>query len=135
MNRKKSRRVAMELCYSMEISKDEPSLVLENFLDNYEEDKTILDKEYIIEILNAVNENKTRIDSKIEEFLKGWKLSRISKVNLSILRLAISEMLYIDDVPKKVAINEALDVAKEYSDEKSVAFINGILDNIYKEEK
>ncbi|ERK31193.1 transcription antitermination factor NusB [Clostridium intestinale] len=134
MNRKKSRRVAMELCYSMEISKDEPSLVLENFLDNYEEDKTILDKEYIIKILNAVNENKTSIDSKIEELLKGWKLSRISKVNLSILRLAISEMLYIDDVPKKVAINEALDVAKEYSDEKSVAFINGILDNIYKEE-
>lgn len=118
----------------MEISKDEPSLVLENFLENYEEDKTILDREYIIKILNAVNENKTSIDSKIEEFLKGWKLSRISKVNLSILRLAISEMLYIDDVPKKVAINEALDVAKEYSDEKSVAFINGILDNIYKEE-
>jgi len=134
MNRKKSRRVAMELCYSMEISKDEPSLVLENFLENYEEDKTVLDKENIITILNAVNENKTSIDSKIEEFLKGWKLSRISKVNLSILRLAISEMLYIDDVPKKVAINEALDVAKEYSDEKSVAFINGILDNIYKEE-
>lgn len=134
MNRKKSRRVAMELCYSMEISKDEPSLVLENFLENYEEDKTILDKEYIIKILNAVNENKTSIDSKIEELLKGWKLSRISKVNLSILRLAISEMLYIDDVPKKVAINEALDVAKEYSDEKSVAFINGILDNIFKEE-
>jgi len=134
MNRKKSRRVAMELCYSMEISKDEPSLVLENFLENYEEDKTVLDKEYIIKILNAVNENKTSIDAKIEAFLKGWKLSRISKVNLSILRLAISEMLYIDDVPKKVAINEALDVAKEYSDEKSVAFINGILDNIYKEE-
>lgn len=134
MNRKKSRRVAMELCYSMEISKDEPSLVMENFLDNYEEDKSILDREYIIKILNAVNENKINIDSKIEELLKGWKLSRISKVNLSILRVAISEMLYIDDVPKKVAINEALDVAKEYSDEKSVSFINGILDNIYKEE-
>ena len=135
MNRKKSRRVAMELCYSMEISKDEPSLVMETFLENYEGEKEILDNQYIIKILEVVYNHKQDIDLKIEEFLKGWKLSRISKVNLSILRVAISEMLYIEDIPNKVAINEALEVAKEYSDEKAVSFINGILDNIHKENK
>lgn len=133
MNRKKSRRIAMELCYSMEISKEEPNLVIESFLDNYEGDREILDNEYIIKVLKEVHENKQNIDSKIEEFLKGWKLSRISKVNLSILRVAVCEMIYIDDIPEKVAINEALEVTKEYSDEKSVSFVNGILDNIYKE--
>lgn len=132
MDRRRSRRVAMELCYSMEISKEEPSLVIENFLENFEGENTWLDKEYINKVLQIVNENKEAIDSKIEEFLKGWKLNRISKVNLSILRLAIGEILFVEDIPEKVSINEALDITKAYSDEKSVSFINGILDNIYR---
>lgn len=79
-----------------------------------------------------MEENRENIDKKIEDSLTKWKLDRISKVNLSILRLAIGEMLYIEDVPEKVAINEAIEMTKKYSDEKSVSFINGVLDKAFK---
>ncbi|MDD7793937.1 transcription antitermination factor NusB [Clostridium sp. 'White wine YQ'] len=133
MNRKKSRKVAMELCYSMEISKESPEEIFESFLDNYNEDKTVLETNYILDILNLVNAHKEEIDKKIEPNLRGWKLDRISKVNLSILRIAVAEILFIEDIPNKVSINEALELTKEYSDEKSVSFVNGVLDSINKE--
>ncbi|WP_238882789.1 transcription antitermination factor NusB [Clostridium sp. YIM B02551] len=133
MNRKKSRKVAMELCYSMEISKESPEEIFENFIDNYNEDKTVLETNYILDILNLIKTNKEQIDNKIEPYLRGWKLDRISKVNLSILRIAVAEILFIEDIPNKVSINEALELTKEYSDEKSVSFVNGVLDSINKE--
>ncbi|MBL4931015.1 transcription antitermination factor NusB [Clostridium paridis] len=133
MNRKKSRKVAMELCYSMEISKESPEEIFENFIDNYNEDKTVLETNYILDTLNLINTHKEQIDKKIEPYLRGWKLDRISKVNLSILRIAVAEILFIEDIPNKVSINEALELTKEYSDEKSVSFVNGVLDSINKE--
>ncbi|MEQ8153571.1 MAG: transcription antitermination factor NusB [Clostridiaceae bacterium] len=132
MNRKKSRKVAMELCYSMEISKETPEEIYESFIDNYEGDISQLDKVYILELLNLIKTHKDEIDKKIQPHLRGWKLERISKVNLSILRIATAEMLYIEEIPDKVSINEALELTKEYSDEKSVSFINGVLDSINK---
>ncbi|MEQ8197924.1 MAG: transcription antitermination factor NusB [Clostridiaceae bacterium] len=132
MNRKKSRKVAMELCYSMEISKETPEEIYESFIDNYEGDISQLDKVYILELLNLIKTHKDEIDEKIQPHLRGWKLERISKVNLSILRIATAEMLYIEEIPDKVSINEALELTKEYSDEKSVSFINGVLDSINK---
>ncbi|MDZ4907275.1 transcription antitermination factor NusB, partial [Clostridium perfringens] len=90
------------------------------------------DLEYIRGILAKVEENINVIDKKIEEALTNWKLDRVSKVNLSILRLAIGEMLYLDDVPEKVAINEAIELTKKYSDENSVSFVNGVLDKAFK---
>ena len=72
------------------------------------------------------------IDEAIKAALDKWKIDRISKVNLTILRLAVYGMKYVDDVPAKVAINEAIEIAKVYSDEKSVSFINGVLDKVLK---
>lgn len=132
MSRKLSREKAMELVFSMMLTKESYDEVIETFVDNYEEDIKKLDLEYIKEVLKGVEENKESIDNLIKENLQKWKIERVSKVNLAILRLAVYEMKYVKDVPEKVAINEALEITKRYSDEKSVSFINGVLDNIYK---
>ena len=68
----------------------------------------------------------------IKAALDKWKIDKILKVKLTIIRLAVYEMKYVDDVPAKVAINEAIEIAKVYSDEKSVSFINGVLDKVLK---
>ncbi|MGG7143649.1 transcription antitermination factor NusB [Clostridium nigeriense] len=132
MNRKRSREIAMELLFGMTLSKNTLEETIETFVEDFEMNLNTIDLEYIKEILLKVEKNKEVIDKKIEESLTNWKLDRISKVNLSILRLAIGEMIYIEDVPEKVAINEAIELTKKYSDEKSVSFVNGVLDNAFK---
>ena len=133
MSRKKSREKAMELLFGMELSKETPNEILETFVENYEVNIKELDLEYIKELLEGIYENKDEIDSKIEGSLQSWKLDRISKINLTILRLGIFEMKYSDEVPDRVALNEALELTKVYSDEKSVSFINGVLDKVLKD--
>ena len=130
MSRKKSREKAMEILFSMSLTKDNSDEALESFVENYEEDIKELDLDYIKSILEGVENNKNEIDSFIEKNLKNWKLDRVSKVNLAILRIAIYEMKNCEDVPGKVAVNEALELCKKYSDEKSVSFINGVLDKL-----
>ncbi|GAA0085007.1 transcription antitermination factor NusB [Clostridium sp. CTA-7] len=132
MNRKKSREIAMELLFGMTLSKNTLEETIETFIEDYEMNLKTIDLEYIRGILAKVEENINVIDKKIEEALTNWKLDRVSKVNISILRLAIGEMLYLDDVPEKVAINEAIELTKKYSDEKSVSFVNGVLDKAFK---
>lgn len=122
----------MELLFSMELSKSSVEEVVEVFVDNYEDNIKEIDLEYIKSVLNGVVDNKEEIDKIIEENLQNWKINRISKVNLAILRLGVYEMVYNRDVPNRVALNEALELTKVYSDEKSVSFINGVLDKILK---
>lgn len=89
---------------------------------------------YIQSVINGVDEKQSELDELISQHLKkGWTLRRISKVALSILRLAVYEMKYVDDVPQKVAINEAVNLAKEYGGEEDAKFINGILGAIAKD--
>lgn len=132
MNRKKSREIAMELLFGMTLSKNTLEETIEYFIEDYEMKLETIDVEYIKNILEVVENNRDILDEKITSALVNWKLDRISKVNLTILRLAIAEMLYLDDVPEKVAINEAIELTKTYSDEKSVSFVNGVLDNAFK---
>jgi len=77
-------------------------------------------------------DNQREIDALIVRFSKNWKLSRIAKVELTILRLAVFEILYRPDIPLRVTLNEAIELAKRYGDENSRNFINGILDAIAK---
>lgn len=132
MKRQKSREIAMELLFGMALSKNSYEETIETFIDNYEMDLNTIDLEYVKNTVKVVTENLEKIDSIIIESLVNWKLDRISKVNLTILRLAVGEMLFIEDVPEKVAINEAIELTKKYSDEKSVSFINGVLDKAFK---
>ena len=124
--------IAMELLFGMALSKNSYEETIENFVEDYEMDLTTIDLDYVKEAVKVVNDNLSKIDEIITESLVNWKLDRISKVNLTILRLAVAEMLYVEDVPEKVAINEAIELTKKYSDEKSVSFINGVLDKAFK---
>jgi len=130
MNRILSREKTMELLFGMTLSKDTIEEVVETFEENYEGNIKDIDLTYVKQALIGVENNKEVIDKIIETNLHNWKIDRISKVNLSILRLATYELLYDDEVPRSVAINEALEITRRYSDEKSVGFINGVLDKI-----
>ncbi len=92
-------------------------------------------KEYLNDILFGVSRNEERINKLIQENLKeNWTIDRVSKINISLLKLAIYEMIY-SNLPYKVAINEVIELGKRYSDEQAGAFINGILASIVKKEK
>lgn len=132
MNRKRSREIAMELLFGMTLSKNTLEETIETFIEDYEMNLNTIDLEYIKNILEKVNSNLVELDKKIEESLNKWKIDRVSKVNLTILRLALAEIIYCDDVPSPVAINEAIELTRKYSDEKSVAFVNGALDKLVK---
>jgi len=132
MSRKASRETAFRFLYSLEISKDGSDTGLNLFFENndIEDDDT---KEYVIETVKGITENLVNIEEIISSNLKkDWTISRIPKVDVALLKLAIYEIKYTD-LPFKVAINEAIELAKEYSDETSPSFINGVLASVMKE--
>lgn len=130
MNRSAIREQAFKLIYSLEIQKQEP---LEEQIQIYLENNHISDKkaqEYINDAVLGIEKNKDEILSSIEKNLRAeWKIERISKIDLSILKLAIYEIKY-KDIPFKVVINEAVELAKKYGEDSSKNFINGILASV-----
>ena len=90
--------------------------------------------DYARSIALGVEEKKDNLDGLSEKYSKGWKVKRLPKVNLAILRLAAYEILFVDDVPESVAINEAVELAKKYSGESDYSFINGVLGALVKGE-
>lgn len=88
------------------------------------------DHEYILDVVDGVYKNMNFINNLIETHSKGWKISRISRVDLSILRLSIYEICFRDDIPYSVSVNEAVELAKKYSNEDAGSFVNGILSKI-----
>ena len=133
MNRSAIRENAFKLIYSLEIQKTEN---LEEQIDLFFESNDIKDEEakkYIKNAVLGIEKNKGEILKNIEKNLKeDWKLSRISKMDLSILKLAIYEIQF-NEIPYKVAINEAVELAKKYGEDKSKNFVNGILASIVKD--
>ncbi|MBU5590751.1 transcription antitermination factor NusB [Clostridium sp. MSJ-4] len=132
MNRTKSREVALELVFQMMLNKENSEETFESFMENTDYDISELDINYIKSIMEGIDSKKEELDLEIEKYMVNWKLPRISKVNHSILRIGAYEILYLKDVPYKVAINEALELTRKYSEDKSVSFINGVLDKISK---
>lgn len=130
MGRRVSREVAMKLLYQTEIQKEDREWQIEYVLNNKSFDSK--DKQYIKDIVWGVLGNKGKIDSLIEKYAIGWKLNRISRVDLSILRVSIYEILFRDDIPYNVSVNEAIEMAKKYSTEEAGSFINGILSKVPK---
>lgn len=87
--------------------------------------------EYLMQLVNGVNEHLPEIDAAISAHLKkGWPISRLNKTDLTLMRIAVYEIKFVDDVPNKVSLNEALELSKEFSDETSRRFINGVLSNL-----
>ena len=133
MNRSAMRENAFKLIYSLEIQKPEK---IQEQIDLFFESNEIKEEEtikYISDVILGINKNEEQILKDIEKNLKEeWKLNRISKMDLSILKLAIYEIKY-NDIPYKVAINEAVELAKKYGEDKSKNFVNGILASIVKD--
>ena len=135
MKRSAIRELTFRLIYSLEIQKAEN---IEEQIEIYLECEEIVEndaKEYIIDAVKGIEEHKEEINNLIRKNLKAdWTLERISKVDFSILKLAIYEIKF-KNLPYKVAINEALEIAKKYGETSSRNFINGILASIVKEEQ
>lgn len=133
MSRTEIRELAFQLIYSLEIQNKED---LQEKIDLYLEDNEIEDdaaREYIIDAVNGISANEAEIVEIIKSILaEKWTIERISKINLSILKLAIYEMKY-KEIPFKAEINEAIELAKKYGDESSGKFINGALAKAVKE--
>ena len=97
------------------------------------EDREIASDAYISETYFGVLEHKAEIDAYISKFSKGWAVDRIAPVTRNILRIAIFEMLKCPDIPTRVSINEAIELAKKYDEDKAKAFVNGILNSVKEE--
>jgi len=126
MSRKKARDNAFKCVYELEFGRDEN---IEKILKNcYEENNNKPDEmEYIEMVLKGVKENLAQIDNVILSKLKNWSIERIAKIDLAILRLAIYEINYMDDIPEKVSANEAVELAKTYGNNDSKSFVNGVI--------
>lgn len=122
MRRAKQREQAFYLVFEQQFSGEEPSEAMALYAENMEELG-----EYSRALYSGVCDKLEAIDETISANLKGWKLSRVSKVNLAILRLAVYEICFSEEVPDSVAINEAVELAKTYGGEDDSAFINGVL--------
>ena len=130
MKRTEAREHIFKMVFGLEFNTaDEMPQQLEMYFDQLEEAKE-KDREYIQKKAQAVAERKEEIDKLINEHTTGWKTTRMNKVDLTILRLAVCEMKWDDDVPVSVAINEAVELAKRFGGDESPSFINGVLARI-----
>lgn len=153
-----SREYMMKLIYQSDVTKEEMETMLDGFLNNnleyivnrYEELRLqysnnpelelgnleiedVVDKTYMIKICNLLKENNDKINELINKYAKNWTIERMPKVDLAILKLSICEILFMEEIPNKVSINEAVEIAKVYCDDKTPKFINGILGSVVNE--
>ncbi len=126
--RRKSREIAIQILYQLEINETDIDDAVSTYWDAYDPSPDL--KEFSSHILKGVFRHRKEIDSLISKTSNHWSLRRMPPVDRSILRAAIFEILYCPDIPIKVSIDEAIELAKKYGTEKSSAFINGILDKI-----
>ncbi|MBQ3222285.1 MAG: transcription antitermination factor NusB [Clostridia bacterium] len=127
MDRTQARAAAMQLVYEKEMGGDGGIDTRIGLLEIAEEDKNT---KYVDELVEAVEKNLTAIDEKISSFLRsGWRLERITRVDLCILRVGVAEMLYCG-TPAAVVINEAIELSRKYSTEEIGSFINGVLGSV-----
>ena len=134
MSRKLARELTFKVVFSTNFQNDVTDVenLIENLVKDNElkEEVTSEDRKYIEEIAFGVLKNTEELDEQIKKYLKGWTMDRIGQTDLAILRLAIYEILFRDDIPYKVSINEAVELAKVFCDDASPAFINGVLAGI-----
>lgn len=127
-----TRRQAREEAFILIFEKQFNSLEVSEILEIAKEVRDLEPDEYINFVFSGVYENLEAIDTIISENAIGWKINRISKVSLCILRLAIFEIKFVEDIPTSVSINEAVELAKKYATKEDASFINGILSTVEK---
>ena len=139
MTRSVARHLAIQLCFAASASGREPKELAEDFFGEehfatlselegpYTERPGEREMDYILRLSTLVWEKKDELDAVIERYARGWRPERISKTALAVLRCAVCEILYIEDVPTGAAINEAVELDKYYDEPETVAFVNGVL--------
>jgi len=132
--RTKARECALQILYTMDIAGVQLEVALSDFWNEHPSfEKEIRD--FAKGLLEGINENTEKINKTISEYATNWTMKRMAVVDRNILRLATYELLFREDIPPKVTINEAVDIAKKFGDANSGKFVNGILDKIGKEAK
>jgi N utilization substance protein B len=131
--RRKARESALQFLFQDDFSSDEDikrdlQERFDMFCDFYEVSRKA--RSYTLDLVRGISENRETIDSLIRQSAKNWRLERIAITDRNLLRIGVFEMLYCDDIPDQVAINEAVEIAKRYGSEESPSFINGILDAV-----
>jgi N utilization substance protein B len=124
MTRKEAREEAFRLLFETEFQKENDPAEIYALS---KEDREFLENDYIKTVYFGVQEHMAEIDEMIMRHSKGWKTERITPVSRSVIRLCIFEMLYLDDIPNAVSLNEAIELVKRFDDLKMKAFVNGLL--------
>ncbi|MNS24466.1 hypothetical protein D3C72_563140 [compost metagenome] len=134
MKRRLAREIAVQSLYQMEMNDVEANeavtMLLSEAGGENESEVELSDMgtpEFVLELVNGVWEKKSEIDVLLGDYLKGWQISRLSRVDRQVLRLAAYEMIYRDDAPAKVVVNEAIELAKHFGTTESGKFVNGVL--------
>lgn len=125
MSRRSAREKAFMFLYQIEIQRDNIDAQLEQFLEDREVKPA--DRPYLLELVHGVNARRSELDRRFAPLLHRWKPERLPKVDLAILRLAVFELDYVEDVPARVAISEAVLLAKKFSADESRSYINAVL--------
>ena len=126
--RRQARELAMQALFYMDMQNDLSLQTLECFCENFRPPKKT--QPFFLPLVKGVLETRPQVDGIIERFSKNWKIRRMSCVDRNVMRVAVYELAYCDDIPPKVTINEAVDIGKKFGSEESGAFINGIMDSI-----
>ena len=124
MTRREARELAFSLLYELTFF---PEKDPEELYRSEQEMRPFEEDDYVKTVVVGAAKSKEQIDALVERYSNGWKVKRISRISLAILRLCIYEMLYVEDIPFSVSINEAVELARQYSTEKAPQFINGVL--------
>ena len=130
-HRRLARECALEVLYRLDLVGDEPEHTIAEILlrkNPSEEAET-----YLRRLADATQAHQQEIDAVLRRHLTRWRLERLTLLDRAILRLAAAEILYFDDIPPKVSINEAVEVAKKYGDDEAGKFVNGVLDSVFRE--
>jgi len=128
--RRKARELALQMLFQHDIAGNDPSEIIETFEDIQRVRPNI--REFAIKVFRGTLEKQADIDTILVEQTENWRIERMPVVDRNLIRMAIYEMLYLDDTPKLVILDEAIEIAKRFGTNKSSQFINGILDGVLK---
>ena len=125
-----ARELALQVLYQIDITEEPAQDVLDNFWRGLEEAPEANVREFTVQLVLGVEDNMRAIDEKISQYATNWHLKRMAVVDRNILRMSCYELAFRDDIPPKVSINEAVELAKKYSGREAGKFVNGVLDRI-----
>jgi N utilization substance protein B len=126
--RRNARELALQALYQMEVTGDTSPRALDLFLSHFEGGGEA--KDFARQLISGVMDNRERIDTIIAKSAENWKLERMAKVDLLILRMATYELLFCPDIPMNVSLDEAIEIGKRFGSADSPSFINGVLDQV-----